>query len=93
MGTVIKFPRVRRGPNETPAGTADASAVVIILPVVRIERALAAPPVIKARPAKSVTKSSAIKPSATKSPAKSAPGRKRRKRTASTQPAPACGLG
>jgi hypothetical protein len=77
MGTVIKFPRVR-GRTETPARAAGASAVIVILPVVRIERVLEAPSVVKAKPAKSVTAKSAAK----------AP-RKRRKRTApAALPAP-----
>jgi hypothetical protein len=70
MGTVIKFPRVR-GRVETPARAADASAVVVILPVVRIERTPDAPSGVKAKPAGPVTARSIVK----------AP-RKRRKRTA-----------
>ena len=45
MGTVIRFPRVR-GRHETPA-RAGASADIIILPVVRIERMLEPPPGVK----------------------------------------------
>lgn len=75
MGTVINLPRVRG--RETPARTPDVSTVVIILPVVRIERAR------DASLCKSVTKPSA----------KSAPGRKRRKRVAPALPAPAFGRG
>jgi hypothetical protein len=37
MGAVITFPEARRGPRE-PAQEAGADALVIILPVVRIER-------------------------------------------------------
>jgi hypothetical protein len=68
MGAVIKFPRgipLRRRPASTP----DAPAVVIILPVIRIERALDAPSPIKARTAKSAAKS--VTKSAAKSAAKS----------------------
>jgi hypothetical protein len=77
MGTVIKFPRVRgrtETPARAPARAAGASAVIVILPVVRIERGLEAPSGVKAKAAKSVTK---------------AP-RKRRKRTPpAALPAPA----
>jgi hypothetical protein len=92
MGTVIKFPRVR-GRTETlartPAGATGASAVIVILPVVRVERGLDAPPGIKARPAKSVkaksvkaksvTAKSVTAKSVTAKSAAKAP-RKRRKR-------------
>ncbi len=44
MGAVIMFPRVRRGRCETPTPMADVSAAVIILPVIRIERAHDGPP-------------------------------------------------
>ncbi len=44
MGAVITFPRVRRGLCETPTPMADVSAAVIILPVIRIERAYDEPP-------------------------------------------------
>jgi hypothetical protein len=73
MGTVIKFPRVRER-HETPARAAGAAAVIIILPVVRIERGTEPPSGVKAKAAKSVAKS------VPKSP------RKRRKRTALTAP-------
>jgi hypothetical protein len=67
MGTVIKFPRVR-GRHETPARAAGTSAVIVILPVVRIERALEAPLCVKAKAAKSVAaKSVAAKSVAAKS--------------------------
>lgn len=69
MGTVIKFPRVRER-HETPGRTAGAAAAIIILPVVRIERGMEAPPGVKAKAAKSVAKS-VVKSS-----------RNRRKRTA-----------
>jgi hypothetical protein len=100
MGAVIKFPRGRRL-RGTPATTPDFSAVVIILPVVRIERAPDTPASGKARTAKSVTgksiatksvanKSIAAKP-VIRSAAKSvSPARKRRKRAASELPSPAC---
>jgi hypothetical protein len=81
MGTVINFPRVRG--REKRAITSDTSRVVIILPVVRIERTRDASSRAKARVAKSVTKSAA----------KSAPGRGRRKRSAPTLPAPSFGRG
>jgi hypothetical protein len=73
---------------------AGASAVVIILPVVRIERGLTqhrpeAPSGVKAKAARSVTKPAAkgiAKPAAT--------GRKpRRKRATAALPSPACGRG
>ena len=77
MGTVIKFPRVRER-RETPTRAAGASAVIIILPVVRIERGVEALSGVKAKAAKSVAKPVAKSP------------RKRRKRTAPTAlPAPA----
>jgi hypothetical protein len=77
MCTVIRFPRVR-GRTETPPRAVGASAVIAILPVVRIERALEAPSGAKAKAAKSVAK---------------AP-RKRRKRTPpAALPAPACWRG
>jgi hypothetical protein len=77
MGTVIKFPRVRER-HETAARAASASAVIIILPVVRIERGTEALSGVKAKAAKSVAKSVAKSP------------RKRRKRTAlAGPPAPA----
>ncbi len=74
MGTVINLPRVRG--REAPARTADVSPVVVILPVVRIERTRDACWCVEA---KSVTNSSA----------KSAPSRKRRKRAAPALPASA----
>jgi hypothetical protein len=55
MSTVIRFPRVC-GRTETPPRAAGASAVVIILPVIRIERVPEAPSGVKAKPAKSVAK-------------------------------------
>jgi hypothetical protein len=85
MGTVINLPRVRE--REERATAPDVSTVVIILPVVRIERAGNAPSFVKARAAKSM-----IKPSA-KPSIKSAPDRKRRKRAAPTLPAPNFGRG
>jgi len=39
MGAVIMFPGMRRGSCATPTPMADVSAAVIILPVIRIERA------------------------------------------------------
>jgi hypothetical protein len=75
MGEVIKFPQRRRS-HETPARTAEAASI-IILPVIRIERAWDAPIDVKM----------------TRPPAKSSPGRKRRKRAAPVPvlPSPACG--
>jgi hypothetical protein len=92
MGTVIRFPRVR-GRHETPA-RAGASADIIILPVVRIERMLEPPPGVKAKAAKSMTKSvtKPVAKSVTKS-VKSAAGRKRRKRAVPALRAPVCGRG
>jgi hypothetical protein len=43
MGAVITFPQAQRGLCETPTRTADVSAAIIILPVIRIERAHNAP--------------------------------------------------
>jgi hypothetical protein len=83
MGTVIKFPRVR-GPGrirrrEAPERPAGASAEIIILPVVRIERVLEAPSGIKAKAAKSAAGRSvaarAAKPAANK-PAANKPAAK-----------------
>jgi hypothetical protein len=81
MGTVINLPRVR-GREERPTAL-DASTVVIILPVVRIERAGDASSCAKASAAKSVSKPSA----------KPAPDRKRRKRAAPAVPAHNFGRG
>lgn len=105
MGTVIKFPRVR-GRHRTPAKAAGTDAVVIILPVVRIERdleqhGLTASSGVKAKAAKSMTKSmtrSMAKAAATeplsKAITKPAAARKpRRKRAAPPLPSPACGNG
>jgi hypothetical protein len=74
MGTVINLPRVRV--REAPARTADVSTVVVILPVVRIERTRDASSCVEPRVADSMTECST----------KPAPGRRRRKRVA---PAPA----
>ena len=83
MGAVIKFPRERRlrGKPATPG----ASATVIILPVIRIERAPDAPSPVRARPLKSVAARSVT----ARSVAKPAAGRKRRKRAAPELPSPA----
>ena len=43
MGAVITFPEVRRGLREAPFQAPGVSATVVILPVVRIERACEAP--------------------------------------------------
>jgi hypothetical protein len=71
----------------------NASAIVIILPVVHVERTWGAPSPIKPRPtttAKPVT----VKSAAAKQAAKSEPVRKRRKRVAaSALPSPACSGG
>jgi hypothetical protein len=55
MSTVISFPRVRRR-TETPSRAMGASAIIVILPVVRIKRALEPPSGVKAKAAKSVAK-------------------------------------
>jgi hypothetical protein len=88
MGAVIKFPWVRQL-RRKPATMPGASAVVIILPVIRIERALDAPSPVKARRPKSV----AARSVAARSVTKSAVGRKRRKRAAPELPSPACSGG
>jgi hypothetical protein len=108
MGTVIKFPRVPGsgsiGRREAPARLAGASADIIILPVVRIERMLEAPPEGKAKAAKSVAERSVsarsaaaakpvAKPTVESATAKVGASRKRRKRVAPAVPAPACGRG
>lgn len=82
MGTVIKFPRVRRGRPGAPERAADGSAGVIILPVVRIERA----------PEEPGSRAKAAK-SAARSVAKGGSGRRRRKRTDPALPSPAFGRG
>jgi hypothetical protein len=79
----------------------DASAVIIILPVVRIERAPDAPSSVKTKaPSKSTrsTAKSASKKTAAgtravmiEPAAKSASPRKRRKRVVTELPSPACG--
>lgn len=84
MGTVIKFPRVRRR-RKTPDRA--ASADIIILPVVRIERMSEAPSGIRVTAARS-----AARPF-TKSAVKPASGRRRRKPVALPLPSPACGRG
>jgi hypothetical protein len=96
MGAVIKFPRgirLRRRPARKP----DVSAVVIILPVVRIERAPDAPSSVKAgsasKSARKTASKSVNKKAATRSAAKSAPVRKRRKHLVAALPSPACGGG
>ena len=43
MGTVITFPQVRRRFCEAPTRVPNVSATIIILPVIRIERAYDAP--------------------------------------------------
>jgi hypothetical protein len=76
MGAVIKFPRGMIPSRGRPARLPDAPVVVIILPVVRIERALDAPSLIKARAAKSVNKPTAkpVNKPVNKSVTKSAAG-------------------
>jgi hypothetical protein len=86
MGAVIKFPLGRRLRGR-PATAPDASAAVIILPAIRIERAPEARSPVKARidkpaAAKSVAAKSAAARSVKKSAVKAAPARKRRKRAA-----------
>jgi hypothetical protein len=70
MGTVIKYPRAH-GRHEAPPRRDGASAVIIILPVVRIERMAEAPSGTKAGAAEPIEKPSA----------KSAAGRKRKRAT------------
>jgi hypothetical protein len=38
MGTLVVFPEVRRPPQQNPPPTRAGSAIVVILPVIRIER-------------------------------------------------------
>jgi hypothetical protein len=38
MGTVLRFPKVRRPRKRASTGEQGSSAVVVILPVIRIER-------------------------------------------------------
>jgi hypothetical protein len=78
MGTVIKYPQAR-GRHEASQRGNGASAVIIILPVVRIERMAEAPPGMKAAPAELIEKSST----------KSTAGRKNKRAT----PPPAWGSG
>ncbi len=98
MGTVIKFPRAR-GRHKTPAKAAGdvAVAVVIILPVVRIERDLAerspSSSGVKAKAARSVTRST--RKTATEPPVKAiaksaARSKPRRKTAAPALQSPAC---
>jgi hypothetical protein len=44
MGAVITFPLVQRESGEPPMRMASASAAIIILPAIRIERACDSPP-------------------------------------------------
>jgi hypothetical protein len=44
MGAVITFPQLQRELGETPPLIASASAAIIILPAIRIERASDSPP-------------------------------------------------
>jgi hypothetical protein len=53
MGAVIVFPEVRRGAREAYVRVPGMSAAVIILPVVRIERANAEPAALKTAATKS----------------------------------------
>jgi hypothetical protein len=53
MGAVVTFRQLRRKLREAPARVADISAAVIILPVIRIERAHDAPSVTEAETTKS----------------------------------------
>jgi hypothetical protein len=97
MGTVIKFPRAC-GRRRTPVKAAGTAAVVIILPVVRIERDLEERSLtssgVKAKAAKSVTMTKAATERLAKAIAKPAAGRKpRRKRAAPALHSPACGRG
>ncbi len=47
MGTVVEFSLARRGPRETPEPARAGPAVIVILPVVRIEREGASPAAVK----------------------------------------------
>jgi hypothetical protein len=38
MGTVVVFPEARRAPHQNPLPVQAGAAIVVILPVVRIER-------------------------------------------------------
>jgi len=38
MGTLVVFPEVRCPPQQNPPATRASSAIVVILPVIRIER-------------------------------------------------------
>jgi len=53
MGAVIVFPQQRRGAREASMRAPGMSAAVIILPVVRIERASAEPAALKTAATKS----------------------------------------
>lgn len=53
MGAVVTFRQLRRKLREAPTRVADISAAVIILPVIRIERAHDAPSVTGAETTKS----------------------------------------
>ncbi len=90
MGTVIKFPPIHRGRNETPERPDGASADIVILPVVRIERMADAPS--GAKTAESASASSLAIPVA-QPLAKSEPGRKRRRRPPPVMPSPVFGRG
>jgi hypothetical protein len=76
MSTVIGFPRVR-GRSEAQPRAAGASAVIVILPVVRMERALEAPSGVKATPAKSAAKAPRKRRKRTPPAALPAPARRR----------------
>jgi hypothetical protein len=76
MGEVIRFPEVRQA-REAPTRMVGASADIMILPVVRIERAANMPLPAKTRPAGPAARSPLVKAAA-----KSAASRKRRKRGA-----------
>jgi len=83
MGSVIKFSRRGRRSRKAPARLPNASAIVIILPVVRIERTWDAPSPIKPRSIKSTrAKPITVKSAAARQAGKSEPAGKRRKRAA-----------
>ena len=45
MGTVVVFPEARRAPHQNPLPVQAGAAIVVILPVVRIERGATRPSV------------------------------------------------
>jgi hypothetical protein len=70
MGTVVVFPEARRAPHQNPPPAQSGAAIVVILPVVRIER--------------EGTRSSIASSVASTENSKPPSGRKRRKRATPT---------